>query len=137
MTSVNTLLSPFLTPLITYLMLKTTVEMNVWTMFLGMFSVGSDLYEIAKSLYERNWSAFVYNCVMLGVDIAFMVFDYNGIKESLDFNRTTNQNALIDITKEVMLKGGITEETKDILYSWAKEYDSFEDVWNIIYHIFN
>ncbi len=39
MTSVNTLLSPVLTPLITYFMLKTTVETNVWAMFLGIINV--------------------------------------------------------------------------------------------------
>ena len=39
MTSVNTLLSPVLTPLITYLILKTTVETNVWAMFIGIVNV--------------------------------------------------------------------------------------------------
>ena len=39
MTSVNTLLSPVLTPLITYFILKTTVETNIWTMFIGIINV--------------------------------------------------------------------------------------------------
>jgi len=39
MTSVNTLLSPVLTPLITYSILKTTVETNVWAMFIGIINV--------------------------------------------------------------------------------------------------
>ena len=39
MTSVNTLLAPVLTPLITYLMLKTTVETNIWAMFIGIINV--------------------------------------------------------------------------------------------------
>ena len=39
MTSVNTLLSPVLTPLITFLILKATVETNIWAMFTGIMSV--------------------------------------------------------------------------------------------------
>lgn len=39
MTSVNTLLSPVLTPLITYLILRATVETNVWAMFIGIINV--------------------------------------------------------------------------------------------------
>jgi len=39
MTSVNTLLSPVLTPLITYLIMNTTVETNVWAMFIGIINV--------------------------------------------------------------------------------------------------
>ena len=39
MTSVNTLLSPILTPLITFLMLKATTETNIWAMFIGIISV--------------------------------------------------------------------------------------------------
>ena len=39
MTSVNTLLSPVLTPFITYLILKTTVETNVWAMFTGIINI--------------------------------------------------------------------------------------------------
>ena len=39
MTSVNTLLSPFLTPLITYLLLRTTVNVNAAFMFLSIIKV--------------------------------------------------------------------------------------------------
>ncbi len=39
MTSVNTLLAPFLTPAITYLLLKTTVHVNVLSMFLSIVQV--------------------------------------------------------------------------------------------------
>jgi len=39
MTSVNTLLAPFLTPAITYLLLKTTVHVNVLSMFLSIIKV--------------------------------------------------------------------------------------------------
>ncbi len=39
MTSVNTLLAPVLTPLITYLYLHTHVEVNVWSMFLSIIQV--------------------------------------------------------------------------------------------------
>ncbi len=42
---------------------------------------------------------------------------------------------MIDIVKEVMKEGSVTEYVKDILFNWAKEYDSFEDVWNLIYHL--
>ncbi|MBR5344529.1 MAG: bile acid:sodium symporter family protein [Clostridia bacterium] len=39
MTSVNTLLAPVLTPAITYLFLHTTVQVNVWSMFLSIIQV--------------------------------------------------------------------------------------------------
>lgn len=39
MTSVNTLLAPLLTPAITYLMLQTTISVNVWSMFLSIIQV--------------------------------------------------------------------------------------------------
>ena len=39
MTSVNTLLAPFLTPAITYLLLRTTVSVDVKTMFLSIIKV--------------------------------------------------------------------------------------------------
>ncbi len=39
MTSVNTLLAPVLTPLITFLILRTTVETDIWAMFIGIISV--------------------------------------------------------------------------------------------------
>ena len=39
MTSVNTLLAPFLTPAITWLLLQKTVKVDVWSMFLSIISV--------------------------------------------------------------------------------------------------
>ena len=39
MTSVNTLLAPFLTPLLTYLYLRTTVSVDIWSMFLSIIQV--------------------------------------------------------------------------------------------------
>ncbi len=39
MTSVNTLLAPFLTPLISYVLLRTTVKVDVWAMFLSIIQV--------------------------------------------------------------------------------------------------
>lgn len=39
MTSVNTLLAPFLTPLITYLLLRTTVSVDVMSMFISIIKV--------------------------------------------------------------------------------------------------
>lgn len=39
MTSVNTLLAPLLTPLISYMLLKTTVKVDVWAMFLSIIQV--------------------------------------------------------------------------------------------------
>lgn len=39
MTSVNTLLAPFLTPMITYLLLRTTVTVDVMSMFLSIVKV--------------------------------------------------------------------------------------------------
>lgn len=39
MTSVNTLLAPILTPAITYLLLQTTVSVDVWAMFISIIQV--------------------------------------------------------------------------------------------------
>ena len=39
MTSINTLLAPFLTPLLTYFYLKTTVSVNIMSMFLSIIQV--------------------------------------------------------------------------------------------------
>ena len=39
MTSVNTLLAPFLTPAITYMLLQKTVNVNVWAMFISIVQV--------------------------------------------------------------------------------------------------
>ena len=39
MTSVNTLLAPILTPLITYLFLRTSVDMDIWAMFFSIIKV--------------------------------------------------------------------------------------------------
>lgn len=39
MTSVNTLLAPILTPAITYLLLRTTVAVDTWAMFLGIIKI--------------------------------------------------------------------------------------------------
>ena len=39
MTSVNTLLAPFLTPIITYFLLKTTVTVDMFAMFIGIVKV--------------------------------------------------------------------------------------------------
>ena len=40
---------------------------------------------------------------------------------------------------EIMKKGGVTQETKDILLNFAMKnnIDSFEDVWNLVYHLCN
>ncbi len=56
------------------------------------------------------------------------------LKES-KFVRNGDQETLINIVKEAVLEGGVTEHVKDVLFNWAKEYDSFEDVWNLIYHL--
>lgn len=39
MTSINTLLAPVLTPLITYLFLRTSVDMDIWAMFFSIIKV--------------------------------------------------------------------------------------------------
>ena len=39
MTSINTLLAPFLTPLLTYLYLRTSVTVDAWSMFLSIIQV--------------------------------------------------------------------------------------------------
>ena len=39
MTSINTLLAPLLTPAVTYLFLHTTVEVNMWSMFVSIIKV--------------------------------------------------------------------------------------------------
>ena len=37
--------------------------------------------------------------------------------------------------KETILADELTESVKDILFDWSKECDSFEDMWNLIYHL--
>jgi len=60
MTSINTLLAPILTPLITYLFLRTSVDMNVWTMFFSIIKVvivpigfGLLITKLRKDLSEK------------------------------------------------------------------------------------
>lgn len=64
MTSVNTLLSPFLTPLITWLLLQKTVSVDVWGMFWSIISV--ILIPIALGfLVNKLFSRFIEKIVPL------------------------------------------------------------------------
>lgn len=51
------------------------------------------------------------------------------------FVRSTDQKALINLTNETILADNLTEAVKEILFDLSKEYDSFEDVWNLTYHL--
>ena len=111
----------------------------------GIFGISDDLYEISQCIYKRQWGKLVYNLILLGFDIAFLFFDIRDIKIDMDFekilnsyqfSRTPDQTALVDLTMEAMANGGVTEEIKDILFSWCEDISSLEDVWNILYHLF-
>ena len=77
MTSVNTLLAPVLTPLITYLFLRTSVDMDVWAMFLSIIKVvivpiglGLLMTKLWKNLSEK---ASVYLPFISVVAIALII----------------------------------------------------------------
>ena len=62
MTSVNTLLAPFLTPAITYLLLQKTVNVDVWAMFISIVQVvivPIVLGFVINKLFARITRAFV------------------------------------------------------------------------------
>ncbi len=57
------------------------------------------------------------------------------IEDYIPNAKNADQIALIKLTKEAVASGGLTEHIKDILFEWAKEYDSFEDIWNLIFNL--
>lgn len=61
------------------------------------------------------------------------------LAEQAKIVRTLIQKKMIDVTMEIMKKGGVTQETKDILLNFAMKnnIDSFEDVWNLVYQLCN
>ena len=77
MTSVNTLLAPILTPLITYLFLRTSVDMDAWAMFFSIIKVvivpialGLLITKLWKNLSEK---ASVYLPFISVVAIALII----------------------------------------------------------------
>ena len=71
------------------------------------------------------------------ISMGMQINDHNWdlLLEESKFVRNGDQKALINIVKEAVMEGGVTEHVKDILFNWVKKYDSFEDVWNLIYHL--
>ena len=77
MTSVNTLLAPILTPLLTYLFLRTSVDMDIWAMFFSIIKVvivpiglGLLITKLWKNLSEK---ASVYLPFISVVAIALII----------------------------------------------------------------
>ena len=50
------------------------------------------------------------------------------------YKRNDQQLSLIDLTKEAVANGIVPEDVKDILFKFANEYDSFDDVFIILFH---
>ncbi|MBQ4059906.1 MAG: RHS repeat-associated core domain-containing protein, partial [Lachnospiraceae bacterium] len=112
----------------------------VVSMFASAIGIGNDIRGIVSAVMQRNWSDVVYNLGFLCIDVISMgmgIDDHNfeKILKDCKFVRSSNQETLISLTKETVLADGLTEAGKDILFDWSKEYDSFEDVWNLIYHL--
>lgn len=110
------------------------------SMFASGIGIANDIRGIVSAVIHRNWSDVVYNLGFLCIDVISMgmgIDDHNFRKllKNYKFVRSTDQEALINLTKETILADDLTEAIKDILFDWSKEYDSFEDVWNLIYHL--
>lgn len=115
----------------------------------GLFGIGNDIVDIIVAFTKKpvDWWGVVAGLGMLILDGIFMFFDIqeenaNIIKdlaEQAKIVRTPIQKKMIDVTMEIMKKGGVTQETKDILLNFAMKnnIDSFEDVWNLVYHLCN
>ena len=50
------------------------------------------------------------------------------------YKRNEQQLSLIDLTKEEVANGIVPEDVIDILFKFANEYDSFDHVFNILFH---
>ena len=50
------------------------------------------------------------------------------------YKRNDQQLSLIDLTKEAVANGIVPEDVKEILFKFANEYDSFDDVFIILFH---
>ncbi len=91
-------------------------------------------------MINKDWCGVVSGIGYMTIDMISMgtlINDHNLdllLKES-KFVRNEDQETLINIVKEAVMEDGVTEHVKDVLFDWAKEFDSFEDVWNLIYHL--
>ncbi len=107
---------------------------------LGAFGIAKDTYDIFKAVINKDWCGVVSGIGYMTIDAISMgtlINDHNLdllLKES-KFVRNEDQETLINIVKEAVMEDGVTEHVKDVLFDWAKEFDSFEDVWNLIYHL--
>lgn len=109
------------------------------TMIISCGGLVNDISGVVSAILEGNWWDLVYNIGFLVIDVISMgmsidAHDFEIALKQSKILRSSDQKSLIDLTKDTKFKEELTEGVKDILFDWAKEYDSFEDVWNIIYH---
>ena len=110
-------------------------------MIVGIIGTGKDTWDTITAIKDRDWCGVVSGIGSITLDVISMgaqIGEHNNwlsLLEESKFARNGDQKALINIVQEAMKEGGVTEHVKDILFNWAKEYDSFEDVWNLIYHL--
>ena len=112
----------------------------VGSMVISGFGTLNALQGLITSIINKNWSEVVYNLGFLCIDFVSMGVEvdehcFEEVLKQSRFFRTENQEILINLTKEVKKKPDMTGDMKNILFDWAKEYDAFEDIWNLIYHI--
>ncbi|MBD5136416.1 MAG: hypothetical protein HDT39_10725 [Lachnospiraceae bacterium] len=113
-----------------------------FSMGVGAIAFGYDLGGVINAICNRDWWQLVSKLGCLAIDAISLRAGYDGYKlEELRLkylsgvHRNGDQMALIDITKEAIAQGGITKEVEGVLYEWAKQYNSLEDVWNLINHL--
>lgn len=97
------------------------------SMGIDVFTFGFDLAGLCESIYKRDWWKVASKLGCLAIDSIALISGYNNIKlENAKINylsgihRNGDQITLIDLTKEAIASGGMTESVKDILFDWAK-----------------
>ncbi|MGN0495919.1 MAG: RHS repeat domain-containing protein [Lachnospiraceae bacterium] len=140
--SIGEVVDSFISIALSCVTIATTVKdvSFVVSMFASGIGIGNDIRGIVSAVIHRNWSDVVYNLGFLCIDVISMGMgidshNFEKLLKNCKFVRSTDQKTLINLTKETILADELTESVKDILFDWSKEYDSFEDMWNLIYHL--
>ncbi|MDE6253488.1 MAG: hypothetical protein K2M78_12810 [Lachnospiraceae bacterium] len=103
------------------------------TVSVGLFGIGFDFIDLVSAA-DGDWSKVLGQIGAITIDAFSMGLLINDIHEDIMIHRympiprNGDQKALIEITKEAVSFGAVTEDIKDILFEWAKQYDSFEDI---------
>lgn len=114
---------------------------KIFTVFVGIVGMGSDVVGLVEAARNGEWWRVIGQIGAITIDLFSMGVLINDIHTDTLFKnfepsvKNGDQITLINLTKEAIASGGLTEHIKDILFEWAKEYDSFEDIWNLIFHL--